>query len=329
MDAWHQSQPLLPTLCISVCWGFFNDSLILSSTFFNLNRRYFLLSGIKPLTYGRVICISTRAKVTRDDRVRSFGALILGGNGNGVAGYGYGRGKTGQLALIDAEKKLHLNLFTLPRYEDYTIFHPVAGYFRRTVAVVRPASDGRGLHAGKLAHGIMSCFGIRDAYAKLYGQKNVYSQTKAIFKALSHVRSAEEFAMSRGRKVWELNRSWIDRPARFMDYTVPEKQRMQSEAAAHDERIQEVRRILMDMGRDEQEDLLSSPGGLKAFVDMITAERLASEDPVPWIRAVEAEAAKRNGFGAGASLDVDFDDFENDEIVYADKELVDPSDLQK
>ena len=51
---------------------------------------------------------------------------------------------------------------------------------------------------------------------QLFGQKNIYSQTKAIFKALSHVRSAEEFAMSRGRKLWELNRSWIDRPARFM-----------------------------------------------------------------------------------------------------------------
>ncbi len=182
--------------------------------------------GIKPLTYGRVICISTRAKVTKDDRVQSFGALVLGGNGKGVAGYGYGRGKSGQLALIDAEKKLHLNLQTLPLYEDYTIFHQAVGYFKRTCAVIRPACDGRGLHAGKLAHGIMSCFGIKDAYAKLYGQNNVYSQTKAIFKALSNVRSAEEFALARGRKFWELNRSWIDRPARFLDFKVPEKERM-------------------------------------------------------------------------------------------------------
>ncbi len=57
--------------------------------------------GNKPLTHGRVITISTRAKVTKDDRVQSFGALILGGNGNGVGGYGYGRGKSAQLALID------------------------------------------------------------------------------------------------------------------------------------------------------------------------------------------------------------------------------------
>ena len=64
-----------------------------------------LRTGIKPLTYGRVICISKRAKVTRDDRIQSSGALILGGNGNGVAGYGYGRGKTAQLALIDGISK--------------------------------------------------------------------------------------------------------------------------------------------------------------------------------------------------------------------------------
>ncbi len=57
--------------------------------------------GIKPLTHGRVITLSTHAKVTKDDRVQSFGALIIGGNGNGVGGYGYGRGKSAQLALVD------------------------------------------------------------------------------------------------------------------------------------------------------------------------------------------------------------------------------------
>ena len=68
----------------------------------------------------------------------------------------------------------------------------------------------------------------------MYGQNNVYSQTKAIFKALSLVRSAEEFAMSRGRKIWELNRSWLDRPARFVDFEKPEHVRMKDEARLHE-----------------------------------------------------------------------------------------------
>ena len=309
-------------------------------------------SGIKPLTHGRVITISRRAKVTKDDRIQSYGALILGGNGKGVGGYGYGRGKSAQLALIDAEKKLHLNLQTLPLYEDYTIFHSVVGYFKRTVAIIRPAADGRGLQAGKLGHGIMACFGIKNAYCKvrrvvwvtlnlcvlftvvlfcidsrqLYGQNNIYSQTKSIFKALSLVRSAEELAMARGRKIWELNRSWIDRPARFLAFTTPERVRMKDEARLHEERVREVRKILVDGGRDQLEELLSSPAGLKAYVDSLTVERQLNGDPTPWLKSAAEDL--------GPGLDVDFntaavdpqeEEMADDEVLYADKDLVAPS----
>ena len=57
--------------------------------------------GVKPLTHGRVICFSRRAKVTKTNKVVSYAALVIGGNGNGVAGYGYGRGNTPDSAMID------------------------------------------------------------------------------------------------------------------------------------------------------------------------------------------------------------------------------------
>ena len=61
---------------------------------------------------------------------------------------------------------------------------------------------------------------------QLYGNKNIFNRTKSIFLALGLVRSAEEFAMARGRKLWEVNRTWIDRPGRFTDFELTDKQSM-------------------------------------------------------------------------------------------------------
>ena len=227
------------------------------------------------------MCVSKKSKVTRAKKTLSFAGLIIGGNGNGVAGYGYGRGKTVESAMLDAERKLHQNLFVLPLYENYTIFHAVTGYFKRTVCVIRPAPDGRGLAGGKLSHGIMSCFGIRDACSKFFGSKNIYNRTKAVFNGLSLVRSAEEFAMSRGRKLWELNRKWIDRPARFTDYQMTEKQRMKLEADEHSHRFRHVRKILKDYGRDHL-DIINTPAGLYTTMLRVESERKGAGVDVSW-----------------------------------------------
>ena len=67
--------------------------------------------------------------------------------------------------------------------------------------------------------------------------------------------------------------------------------------------MREVRRLLVDFGRDEMEDLLSSPYGLKTFVDMITAERIINGDGAPWVKAAEAAFADARG-----ALNADFSD---------------------
>jgi hypothetical protein len=113
---------------------------------------------------------------------------------------------------------------------------------------------------------------------------------------------------------------------------------------AHEERVREVRRLLVDFGRDEMEDLLSSPYGLKTFVDMITAERIINGDGAPWVKAAEtafadargaldadfsdealARGAKKQNTNSDNALTDDEDFDANDEVVYQDKELFDQS----
>lgn len=118
----------------------------------------------------------------------------------------------------------------------------------------------------------------------------------------------------------------------------------QNEAVAHEERVREVRRLLVDFGRDEMEDMLSSPYGLKTFVEMITAERIINGDGAPWVKAAEtafadargalnadfsdealASGAKKPNSNADNALTDDEDFDANDEVVYQDKDLFDSS----
>lgn len=227
----------------------------------------------------------------------------------------------------------------MPLYENYTIFHPVVGYFKRTVALIRPAPSMRGLYAGKLPHGIMSCFGLRDAYCKLFGNNNIYNQTKAIFTALSHVRSAEEFALARGRKLWELNRSWISRPARFTEFDMPENLRMKREADEHDARFRHVRSILKNYGRDQM-DTINTPHGLYNVIKEIEDERLGAGISVPWRKDAGLGPETENSIDdfvrdnpdLGESGEVnklfENEDFDEEEFIYFDKDLVDPDQVK-
>jgi hypothetical protein len=136
----------------------------------------------------------------------------------------------------------------------------------------------------------------------------------------------------------------------MQDFDKPESQRQYEEAHMHEERVREVRKILVDLGRDEIEEMLSTPFGLKTFVDMITTERHLAGEPTPWtFDPLRADAADQGSLVGGLSLDADFaaavesaaekqkqeqlqsdledDEFADDEIIYHDKDMVDPADL--
>jgi len=58
--------------------------------------------------------------------------------------------------------------------------------------------------AGAAVRAIMECGGVHNILTKCLGSRNPYNVVKATFEGLSRIRTAEEVAERRGKKVAEI-----------------------------------------------------------------------------------------------------------------------------
>lgn len=145
-----------------------------------------------------VVSVGPVSKTVKGGRRRSFRALVVVGNGNGKVGAGLGKA----LDLTDAIRKgiedAKKNLIDVPRH-DSTIPHEVLGRFGAGKVMLRPASPGTGVIAGRGVRPLMELAGIQDILAKSLGSSNPYNVVYATIEALKELRSAQEVAAARGR----------------------------------------------------------------------------------------------------------------------------------
>jgi small subunit ribosomal protein S5 len=69
---------------------------------------------------------------------------------------------------------------------------------------MKPASQGTGVIAGTAVRAIMECGGVQNILTKCLGSHNPYNMVKATFQGLSQLKTAEEIAEKRGKKVVEI-----------------------------------------------------------------------------------------------------------------------------
>ena len=69
---------------------------------------------------------------------------------------------------------------------------------------VSKAKRGHGIKGSDLLYGLLSSLGVQDAICKVYGNKNPFSVTQAVLKALSQCSSLEEQAIRTGRRYFDL-----------------------------------------------------------------------------------------------------------------------------
>ncbi len=144
-----------------------------------------------------VVTFGPVSKTVKGGRRRSFRALVVVGNGDGKVGAGLGKA----LDLTDAIRKgiedAKKNLIEVPRHGG-TIPHEVVGHFGAGMVLLRPASPGTGIIAGRGVRPLMELAGIKDVLAKSLGSSNPYNVVYAAMEALKALKSREEILRARG-----------------------------------------------------------------------------------------------------------------------------------
>ncbi|NJK78590.1 MAG: 30S ribosomal protein S5 [Chloroflexaceae bacterium] len=144
----------------------------------------------------RVVQINRVSKVVKGGRRFSFSTIVVVGDGKGHVGVGMGKSSEVPDAIrkgVEAAKK---NLIFVPMVHS-TIPHEVTTEFSSSKVMIRPASPGTGVIAGRGVRAVLEAAGIKDILSKAYGSNNPVNVVKAAFKALSELVSLEEMARRR------------------------------------------------------------------------------------------------------------------------------------
>ena len=151
----------------------------------------------------RVVTINRVSKTVKGGRIFKFAALVVVGDGNGLVGFGIG--KSGEVpdairkGIEDAKKniiKVSLRGTTIP--------HEIIGEAGAGRVLLKPASEGTGVIAGGAVRPILELAGIKDIRTKCLRSNNPGNVVNATMNALKSLKTAEEVAALRGKKVEEL-----------------------------------------------------------------------------------------------------------------------------
>jgi small subunit ribosomal protein S5 len=148
----------------------------------------------------KVVFINRSAKVVKGGRRFNFSALVVVGDKRGKVGVGLG--KAGEVA--DAIRKggeLARTQMVGVSLKDATIPHEVFSHFCGAKVLLRPASPGTGIIAGKTVRAVLESAGVKDVLSKSLGSKNASNVVKATLQALLSLRLREDIYSGRGLEI--------------------------------------------------------------------------------------------------------------------------------
>jgi small subunit ribosomal protein S5 len=153
----------------------------------------------------KVVFINRSAKVVKGGRRFNFSALIVVGDKGGRVGVGMG--KAGEVA--DAIRKggeMARSEMVSVSLKEGTIPHEVFSQYCGARVLLRPASPGTGIIAGKTVRAVLELAGVKNALTKSLGSKNAANVVKATLEALLRLRRREDIYLGRGLKLSKAER---------------------------------------------------------------------------------------------------------------------------
>ncbi|KAI4486209.1 hypothetical protein M0802_012470 [Mischocyttarus mexicanus] len=127
-------------------------------------------------------------------RKNRISAMVVTGNGNGLAGYAVAKAKESKQALAVAKRKAGYKIVYINRYNDHTVLHDFYTQCGKTKIFVNKMYEGYGLVCHRAIKCICQAIGIKDIYAKVEGAINYQNITKAFFEGLLRQKSFQEMA---------------------------------------------------------------------------------------------------------------------------------------
>ena len=151
----------------------------------------------------KVVEVRRVTKVVKGGRNFRFAALVVVGDENGHVGIGSGKAMEVPDAIRKAVEDAKKNLIKVPMVGT-TIPHEVIGHFGAGRILIMPAQEGTGVIAGGAARDLLELARLKDVRAKCLGTRNPRNMVNATIEGLKSLKTAEQVAALRGKKVEDL-----------------------------------------------------------------------------------------------------------------------------
>lgn len=151
-----------------------------------------------------VVEVKSVVKVNKGGRQRRFSACVVVGDRKGQVGLGIGKANEVPDAIKKAIQAANKNIVKIPLVDGRTIQHEVTGVNGAAKVFLRPAAAGTGVIAGGAVRAVLELAGVKDILSKSLGSRTKLNMATATINALKSVKSIEEVAKLRGKKVEEI-----------------------------------------------------------------------------------------------------------------------------
>jgi small subunit ribosomal protein S5 len=148
----------------------------------------------------KVVFINRSSKVVKGGRRFSFSALVVVGDKKGRVGYALGKAAEVADAIRRAGELARRQMASVS-LKDATIPHEIYSEYDGARILLRPASPGTGVIAGKTVRAVLESVGVRDILTKSLGSSNAANVVKATLNGLLQLRSREDIYRRRGLEI--------------------------------------------------------------------------------------------------------------------------------
>ncbi len=158
----------------------------------------------------RIVAIDRTAKTLKGGRNFGFRVVMVVGDNKGKVGVAVGKANEVPDAIRKGIERAKKSMITVPIL-GHTIPHQVTHRKTASKMMLRPATPGTGVIAGRGARDVLEAAGIRDILTKGHGSNNVLNVTFATFEALQHLKDPVEEARRRGKPLADVMPFWSGR----------------------------------------------------------------------------------------------------------------------